>query len=245
MSHVRTEAALLHVLGDGEIVFLMNEVEHVVDGLAHFLLLGFGISGSPIFKDVVEVLLLVGLHVKGDAGGQGFDKFQLLQHRLGETIDVSQHVLIDATGGFGHDDEVVVIEIDAMAEVVDGLLDELRQGWMVLEVLCELDILDEGGSDGTFHLLREFIAIVETLAKSFYLIAVTRQMDNVLRAVVLEIETEGPLLCIKLYAHIFSKIYDFKGKGRDVFCIGQENGEKVGRGKPELFYFRVYGWKSR
>ena len=78
MGHVWTKTTLLHVLGDGEIVLTMDEVEHLADGLPHLFLLGLRITGTPILKDVIEVLLLVSLHIKRDTGGQGFDQLKFL-----------------------------------------------------------------------------------------------------------------------------------------------------------------------
>jgi len=49
LHHVGAEPALPHVLGNGEVVFLMDEVEHLVDGLLGFIFLGCGIARTAVF----------------------------------------------------------------------------------------------------------------------------------------------------------------------------------------------------
>ena len=44
-----------------------------------------------------------------------------------KSVDVAEHILVDPTGGFGIDDEVVIVEVDLAVQVVDGFLDEVRR----------------------------------------------------------------------------------------------------------------------
>lgn len=53
--------------------------------------------------------------------------------RLCKSVDVAEHILVDLTGGFGVDYEVVVVEVDLGVQVVDGLLDEVRQVLVLLD----------------------------------------------------------------------------------------------------------------
>ena len=48
-------------------------------------------------------------------------------------VDVAEHILVDPTGGFGIDDEFVVVEVDLAVQVVDGFLDEVREILVLLD----------------------------------------------------------------------------------------------------------------
>ena len=51
-------------------------------------------------------------------------------------------------------------------------------------------------------LLSYLLALVETLTKCLYLIAIARQSDNVIRAVMLKVEHKRLFRAVKRYAHI-------------------------------------------
>jgi hypothetical protein len=88
-----------------------------------------------------------------------------------------------------------------MAEVIDGFLDELRELRVFLKVLRELNVLDERRAHRTFNLLREFITIIEAFSECFHLVAIACQADDVLCAIVFEIEYELLHLLVKLHTH--------------------------------------------
>ena len=127
--------------------------------------------------------------------------FHFSQRRLGKTVDVSQHILIDLAGRFRHYHQVIVIEVNLMAEVVDRLLDEFCKFWMVLQGFGEFDMLDEGATQGTVHLFGKLIAIVEAFTKSLHLVSTASQADNILCPVVLKDQHKPLVLDVVCNTH--------------------------------------------
>ena len=62
-------------------------------------------------------------------------------------------------------------------------------------------MLDESGTHIAIYLRRELIAVVETPAECLDLIAIARQADNIIYAIVLEVEHETMLLVVESYTH--------------------------------------------
>ena len=118
-----------------------------------------------------------------------------------ETVNVAEHVVVDAAGRLRHHYEVVVVEVDATAQVVHGFLDELRQIWIILQALGELNIFDECRADATVHLVTKLIAVVEALAEGLHLVTVACQTDDVAYPVVFKVEHETLLFAVESYTH--------------------------------------------
>ena len=209
LGHVGAETAFLDIARDGEVVLVVDEVEHLLDAVAYLLLLCLGVAWPPILKHIVEILFFVCLHVERDVGGQVFQQLDLLQHRLREAVDVAEHVLVDLARRLGHDHEVEVVEVDATVEAVHGLLDELSQVGLVLQAVRELDVMDEGGAEGTAYLVAELIAVVEAMAEGLHLIAVAGEADEVVNTIVLKVEHESLCLVVEAYTHILMTLMLF------------------------------------
>ena len=73
--------------------------------------------------------------------------------------------MVDRTGGLGVDDEVIVIEVDLGVQVVDDLLDEMREVIVLLDGRGKLDVLDEFRPCFAVYFGLEFIAVVEAFAE--------------------------------------------------------------------------------
>lgn len=75
--HIRTEAALFYILGNGKIVLPVNKVKHLAYLLADLFLLFFRISGPAVFQRIIQVSLSKGIHIKRDVCGQILYQFHL------------------------------------------------------------------------------------------------------------------------------------------------------------------------
>ena len=126
-----------------------------------------------------------------------------MQSGLCKAINVTQHVLIHLTGRFWHHNKIIVVEIDLLIKVINCLLDEVCKVGMILQRLCELEVLNEGTAHRTIHLISKFITIVEALAKCLYLIAVASQTNNVFCSVMDEVKHKLLFLLDKCDTHKF------------------------------------------
>ena len=66
LEHIWAEFALLHVFCNGEVVFAVDEIHHLANGSKSFVFLCLGVSGTAVFKDVIEILPCVGVRVECD-----------------------------------------------------------------------------------------------------------------------------------------------------------------------------------
>ena len=83
-------------------------------------------------------------------------------------------------------------------QTTEGYLQETTD---ILQRIREFEVLDKSTTHRTFHLFRELITIVETLAKCFHLIASTCQRDNILLSIVLKIKHEFLFFLVVRNAH--------------------------------------------
>ena len=121
---------------------------------------------------------------------------------LGKSVDVAKHVLIELTGRFGVDDEVVVVEVYFGVQVVDGFLNEMRQIYVLLDGRREFDVLDEFRPCFAVYSGLEFVAVIKAFAERLHLIATACEGYQIARSIMLEIELESLLFSIEGYAHI-------------------------------------------
>ena len=163
--HIRAETALFHVLSNGEIVLFMDKVKHLVDRLLGFFLLCLGVTTAAVFQHIIKVLLRVSIRVERNMGRQCFHQLHFPQSRLGETIDVAQHILVGPTRQFRHHNKIVIVQVDFLAKVVDSVFDEISQDGVVSQAFRKLHMVDESAAHIAANLFRELIAIIEALAE--------------------------------------------------------------------------------
>ena len=64
LHHVRTETAFLYVLSYREIVLLVDEVEHLLNGLFHFFFLLLRVTWTAILQHIIQILFAESIHVE-------------------------------------------------------------------------------------------------------------------------------------------------------------------------------------
>ena len=177
------------------IIFIQNpkSPENLVQG---------GAAGGDVVYDENVLVLNSGAEFSVGICGKLKEHFVGSERRLGKTVNVAEHILVDLTGRFGVDYQIVVVEVNLGVKVVDGFLNKVGQILVFLDGRRKFDILNELCSCFTVNFGLKLVTIIEAFAKRFHLVATASEGDKVACPIMLEVEFKLLLLYIKCYAHI-------------------------------------------